>query len=70
MLNLFRRGICGNVIVLGNFSQQEIANTATDDKSFISGFLELSHDLGGNRAQLFDGNPVFRSRDGDQFSNC
>ena len=46
VLNLFRRGACGHVEVLGVFTQYQITDTAAHDKSFEARFLELADDLG------------------------
>ena len=58
MVHLFRRGVGGDVIILGGFAQQQVAHRTTDHESSVTGALEFGCDLDGTWADLVAANAV------------
>jgi hypothetical protein len=66
LLYLLRRRAGGNVEILRHLAQQQVANTAADDKSLEAGVLQFTNDIGGVRTELLQPDPVLGLGDGDK----
>jgi hypothetical protein len=64
-LDLFGGGVGGHIEVLGMLAQQQITHTAANNVSLITCILQIAYDFSRVRAQLLNGDPVFRCRNGN-----
>ena len=67
--DFLRYRVCRYIVVLGHLAQQQVADAATNDISFITLFLKSPNNLAGVRAELLHRDPMLRDWNNNVLTN-
>jgi hypothetical protein len=69
VLDFFGRSAGGHIEILGDFSEQQVANAAAHQKCFVTRILQVADNFGRVPAKFFQPNAMFGLGNGDKIIN-